>query len=1518
MSLLNTSLQKLTGINKWDPELLPLRNFARSHGPRSGVETIIAPTTAKEKATKEDVREEGYFQGSAGVQGTMEKGLGETRRVVPVKITTSNALVSCDGSGYDWSNQEEEGNFMPPKSDLSFSSLEEFTSEPIVIKHVVENSEVKASEAKPKAVRKNIGAPIIEDWVSDNEEDDVPQETFKQVEQLRQNTHTPSGNQRNWNNMMSQRLGSNFEMFNKACYVCGSFDHLQVEFAMDLQDQGVIDSRCSRYMTGNMSYLIDYEEINGGYVAFGGNLKGGKNQRQRFITEAARTMLADSKLPTTFWAEAVNTACYADEGFFVGYSLNSKAFRVFNSRTRIVEENLHIRFSESTPNVVGSGPDWLFDIDALTRTMNYKPIVAGTQSNGFAGTKASDNAGQARKETEPVKNYILLPLWPADPPFSQDPKSSQDDGSKPSSDDEKKVDEDPRKDSESIDQEKDDNVNNTNNVNAASTNEVNAVGGKTSIELPDDPNMPALEDISIFDLSRDNEDVGAEADMNNLDTTIQVSHIPTTRIHKDHPLNQVIGDLQSATQTRNMSKNLEEHGFEEPKKVIHALKDPSWIEAMQEELLQFKLQEVWTLVDLPNGKRAIGTKWVFRNKKDERGIVIRNKARLVTQGYTQEEGIDYDEVFAPVARIEAIRLFLAYASFKIFMVYQMDVKSAFLYGKIEEEVYVCQPPGFEDPDFPDRVYKTMSFKEGKLTKPYSSKGTKVNFDGPIYVDDIIFGSTKKELCNAFEKCKEWFIDVLTSSRPDIMYLKSQPKLGLWYPKDSPFDLVAYTDSDYAGASLDRKSTTGGCQFLGSRLISWQCKKQTVVEKSTTKAKYVAASSCFTTVGLLTTAGGKSTIRHKLTTGFEQIVDFLNAHTIKYALTINPTIYTSCIEQFWATVKAKTINGEVQLQALVDGKKIIITESIVRRDLQLEDAEGVDCLPNATIFEQLTLMGSKTTAWNEFSSTMASAIICLATNQKFNFSKYIFESMVKNLDNVGKFLMYPRFVQVFLDKQLEGMSNHKRIYVTPSHTKKIFGNMKRVGKGFSGRVTPLFPTMVVHNQEEMGEGSAMPTDPHHTPTIIQPSTSQPQKTQKPRRSKRKDTEVPQPSGPVEHVADKAVHKELGDSLVRVATTASSLEAEQDSGNITNESSSLGTTSGDGPRCQKTIGDTTAQTRVLDLEKTKTTQHNEIASLKSRVKKLKKKNRSRTHKLKILYKVGLIAKVESSRDEESLGEDASKQGRINAIDADEEITLISVQDDVDKEMFDVDALNGEEVFVAGKNENVVEEVVDVAEVSTAATTVTITNEEITLAQELEALKTLKPKVKGIVFQEPSKSTTTTTISSKQSQDKGKGIMIEEPVKPMKKKDPISFDEETALKLQAKFDEEERLAREKAEKEKEANIALIETWDDIQAKIDKRRKHLAAKRAEEKRNKPTIKAQQKKIIAFKRVNTFEDFRTELVEGKEKRARIELMQENTKKSKVEDDKETTELKQLMKIILDEEEVAIDAIPLAVKSLSI
>ncbi|GKD41822.1 putative ribonuclease H-like domain-containing protein [Tanacetum coccineum] len=698
-------------------------------------------------------------------------------------------------------------------------------------------------------------------------------------------------------------------------------------------------------------------------------------RKNRTLIEAAKTMLADSKLPTTFWAEAVNIVCYvqtkvlvikpqnktpyelflgrkpalsfmrpfgcpvtilntidhlgkfdgkADEGFFVGYSTNSKAFRVFNSRTRIVEENLHVKFSKATPNIAGSGPNWLFDIDTLTKSMNYEPVVAGNQSNGSA-----------------------------DPSFSSNLKDSPDAGFKPSGEEEKmdaehlenENSEVPNTKEPRVSQEQDESINSTNNVNTVSSTintasiEDNVVDDNIVYGCINDLNMPNLEEIVYSD---DDEEVGAKADMNNLAIIVPVSPIPTTRVHKDHPLEQIIGDIHSAPQTRRMTTNVTEHV--EPKK---------------------------TLMDLPHGKRAIGTKWVYKNKKDERGIVIRKKARLVTQGYTQEEGIDYDEVFALVGRIEAIRLFLSYTLFKDFVMYQMDMKSAFLYGKIEEEVYVCQPPGFEDPKFPDKVYKVekalyglhqalrawyetlstylldTSFQIGQIDKTLFIKRVKGDILlVQVYVDDIIFGSTKKGLCTEFEKLmhkkfqmsymdkltfflglqvtqkddgifisQDKYVDeilkkfgfstmktastpmetsktlikdaeaedvdihlyrsmigslmYLTASRPVIMfvicacarfqvtpkvshlyavkrifrYLKGQPKLGLWYPKDSPFDLEAYTNSDYAGASLDRKSTTGGCQFLRRRLISWQCKKQTIVANSTNEAEYVAASSC---------------------------------------------------------------------------------------------------------------------------------------------------------------------------------------------------------------------------------------------------------------------------------------------------------------------------------------------------------------------------------------------------------------------------------------------------------------------------------------------------------------------------------------------------------------------------------------------------------------------------------------------------------------------------------------------------
>ncbi|GJW18237.1 retrovirus-related pol polyprotein from transposon TNT 1-94 [Tanacetum coccineum] len=672
---------------RWQMAMLTMRvrRFLKNTGRKltvNGNETIGFD---KSKVECYNCHKRGHFVRECRAPRNQENWNREnTRRDVPVETTTSNDLVCCDGSviigvikqkkivdryktglGYNAVPPPYTRNFMPPKPDLPFSSLEEFVNEPIVSeptskKPVVEISEAKTSVDKPKAVKKNNGAPIIEDWVSDSEEKDAPQA------KIQKKTIKPS--------------------------------FAKIEFVKSKKPKAVVN-----------------------------------NARPKAALNDVKGNQVNAVKASTCW--------------------------IWKLKTKVID---HVSKHNS----------------ASTIQKRYKKHV-----NDAYGVK------QAIMETVPGKDYILLPLWPADPPFFQSLKSFPDAGFKPLGDDEKKVTKELGKEggnsskySECSDQEKKDNVNSTNNVNAASINEVNVVD--------------------------DDEDVSAETDMNNLDAFMPVSPIPTTRIHKDHPVEQIIGDLNSVPQTRRMTKNLEEQ--EEPKK---------------------------TLVDLPNGKRPIGTKWVFKNKKDERGIVIKNKARLVAQGYTQEEGIDYDEVFAPVARIEVIRLFLAYASFKDFVVYQMDVKSAFLYGKIEEEVYVYQPPGFENPDFPDRVYKVEKALYGLHQAPRAwDKGLQVKQkeDGIFisqdkYVTEILkkFGftnvkttSTPMETQNVLLKDEDGEeVDVhlyrsmigslmyLTSSRPDIMYLKGQPKLGLWYPKDSPFDLVAYTDSDYAGASLDRKSTT---------------------------------------------------------------------------------------------------------------------------------------------------------------------------------------------------------------------------------------------------------------------------------------------------------------------------------------------------------------------------------------------------------------------------------------------------------------------------------------------------------------------------------------------------------------------------------------------------------------------------------------------------------------------------------------------------------------------------------------
>ncbi|GJR02558.1 putative ribonuclease H-like domain-containing protein [Tanacetum coccineum] len=679
-------------------------------------------------------------------------------------------------------------------------------------------------------------------------------------------------------------------------------------------------------------------------------------RKNRLLIEAARTMLAYSFLPNTFLAEAVSTACYvlnmvlvtkphnktpyelvtgkipiisyirpfgchvtilntidhlgkfdgkSDEGFLVGYSLQSKAFRVYNLETKRVEENLHITFLENKPNVAGKGPTWLFDLDYLTDSMNYQPVRSENQANKHvgpqeanhnAGTKDNIDAGDSKKEDESAQDYFVLPIWSS---YSSTVKRSteKDAGEATNKHPDLQTDENPVEKEDQVfleelerlkRQEKDANdaakalrkefaketedlllqigaakTSSTKIVNTTSTpvSTASPYGGLSFTDLTnpdqDDSEIPALEDIyqnptdgSFTNSSYDDE--GAVVDFTNLEPVVNVSPIPTSRIISIHPSTLILGDPQLAVQTRSkVTKSSRAYAF------------------------------------------------VYRNKNDERGVMVRNKTRLVAQGHRQEEGIDHDEVFAPVARIEAIRIFLAFASYMGFIVYQMDVKSAFLYGKIDEEVYVSQPPGFIDPKYPQKVYKVVKalyglhqaprawyailstfllkngYRRGTIDKTLFIKKDKNDIMlVQVYVDDIIFGSTKKSWCDEFEALMKsrfqmssmgeltFFLGLQVKQKEDgifisqdkfqvtpktshlsavkriFRYLKGKTKLGLWYPRVSSFDLEAYSDSDY----LDRKSTTGGCQFLSRRLISWQCKKQTIVATFTIEAEYVAATN----------------------------------------------------------------------------------------------------------------------------------------------------------------------------------------------------------------------------------------------------------------------------------------------------------------------------------------------------------------------------------------------------------------------------------------------------------------------------------------------------------------------------------------------------------------------------------------------------------------------------------------------------------------------------------------------------
>ncbi|GJU25305.1 putative ribonuclease H-like domain-containing protein [Tanacetum coccineum] len=560
--------------------------------------------------------------------------------------------------------------------------------------------------------------------------------------------------------------------------------------------------------------------------------------------------------------------------FLVGYSLNSKAYRVYNLVTKRVEVNLHVNFLEDKPNVKGVGYRWMFDIDYLTDSMNYIPVSLENQANPHAGTsEKTNNAGTSQtpnsNASEEKDEDVELIVVPSAVPIPEeivdsrtsstkskkekiltDPQQEEKVSSTDTLEDNPKI-QAFRRELEQIALKHLGTVPENNSTSTPSVNTGSQTVNTGRLDHDDSP-MPELEifhksETGIFDETSYNEEA------------VQTR----SKVQKKSGAHALLSYIQK--QQRNNHKDQQHCLFacflsqEEPKKIAEALQDDSWVQAMQEELLQFKLQQVWVLVDLPHRMKVIGTKWVYRNKRDERGVVVRNKARLVAQGYTQEEGIDYDEVFAPVARIEAIRLFLAFASFMGFIVFQMDVKSAFLYGTIDEEVYVSQPPGFVDPDHPNKVYKVVKALYGLHQAPrawYATLSTFLEKHGYKRgtIDKTLFIKRDKKdimLVQVFQMSsmgnshfypglqvqaeqgrissylKTYVILVtpktshLNAVKRIFKYLKGKPNLGLWYPRESPFDLEAFSDSDYGGSNLDRKSTTGGCQFLGQRLISWQ-------------------------------------------------------------------------------------------------------------------------------------------------------------------------------------------------------------------------------------------------------------------------------------------------------------------------------------------------------------------------------------------------------------------------------------------------------------------------------------------------------------------------------------------------------------------------------------------------------------------------------------------------------------------------------------------------------------------------
>nr|GEV91681.1 ribonuclease H-like domain-containing protein [Tanacetum cinerariifolium] len=1255
------------------------------------------------------------------------------RRNVTVETSTSNALVSqCSSDGYHDVPPPYTRTFMPPKPDLVFNNA------PTAIEtghsaFTVNLSPTKLAQDLSLNIRPS--TPIIEDWVSDSE-DESETKTQQNVHSFVQSIEQVKSPRTSVQHveilfqplLLSQQVQSLQAM--------GNPQHA-------LKDKGVINSGCSRHMTRNMSYLSDFEELNGGYVAFGGNPKDGKifgkgkiKTRKLdfddvyFVKELKFNLFSVSQM-----CDKKNSVLFTDTECLV-LSPDFKLPDESQVLLRVPRENN--MYNVNLKNIVPLGDLTCLFAKATTdesklwhrrrghinfKTMNK--LVKGNLVRGLP-TKVFENDNtcvackkgkqhRASCKTKPVnsvdqplyrlhmdlfrptfvkslnkKSYCLVVIDDYNrvlvtKPYNKTPYELLH-GRTPSigfmrpfgclvtifntldslGKFDRKVDEgflgghyntdgdaafdEKKHESEVI-------VSLSSKFEDCSDNSINAVNATGTLVptvgqiSPNNTNTFSVAGPSNAAASPTH-GKSSKVDFNNLEISITVSPILTTRVHKDHPVTQIIGDLSSTTQTKSMTRVAKDQGG-----LSHMFND-DFHTSMHEELLQFKMKKVWVFVDFPYGKRAIGTRWVFRNKKDERSIVVRNKAILVAQGHIQEDIIDYEEVFAPVARIEAIRLFLAYAYFMGLMVYQIGVKSAFLYGTIEKEVYVYQPSGFEDPDHLDKVYKVVRALYGLHQAPRAWYETLAN-----YLLENGFQRGKIDQTLFIKRQDKYVAEILRKFR--LTDGKSAST-----PIDTEKPLLKDPDGDDVDVHIYR-SMIGSLIYLTSSrpdiMFAAYCCMFHDEKVSAVKSKFSAVSTNDEKVRVEVSAVDLqvSAVRLMLLLLVHKFLLFgLTNWCCSLSAVSEPKHLCVVHQTVWTTVAVKKVNDVIRLQALVDKKKVVVMEATIREALRLDDAEGVECLPNEEIFVELARIG-----YNKPST-------------KLTFYKAFFSS--------------------------------------------------QVGKGVSGVKTPLFEGMLV--AQEVGEGVA---NVEHDEGV--PSTGV-------------VTE-----GDVSTAHDEVLTADEEPSIPSPTPPTSPPQPSQDIPSI-------------------------SQAQPTPPQSPQIAQALEITKLKRRVKKLERRNKVKVLKLGSLQKVGTTQRVETFN--ETMMDDISNQGRMIAeMDQDADIVLEDDKEVADEVKDDIDKSAQDQRRKAESQAKIYKIDLEhankiITEVVTAASeTITVVSETITAAeaQVLAATLTAAPsrviaaprrRTKGVVIRDPQEESTTSIIIPAEIKSKDKVI---DHVKIKAKEDP-----------------------------------------------------------------------------------------------------------------------------------------------------